>query len=105
VAYHLGAGLIPIRKEGKLPYKTLKASYDLEYGSATLEVHVDALDKGARILLMDDLLATGGTAAASAGLIEQLGGKIVEIDFLVELAFLNGREKIASYEVFSPIVF
>lgn len=105
VAYELGAGLIPIRKKGKLPYQTNEASYDLEYGTATLQVHVDALEKGARVLLIDDLLATGGTAQASAGLIEKLGGEIVEIQFLIELAFLKGREKLKKYNVFAPIVF
>jgi adenine phosphoribosyltransferase len=105
VAYELGAGLIPIRKKGKLPYQTNEASYDLEYGTATLQGHVDALEKGARVLLIDDLLATGGTAAASAGLIEDLGGEIVEIQFLIELAFLKGRDKLKKYNVFAPIVF
>ncbi len=105
LAYTLGIGIVPIRKKGKLPYKTIESSYSLEYGTATLAVHVDALKKGARVLLMDDLLATGGTAAASAQLIEQLGGEIVELDFLVELAFLKGREKLAKHNVFAPIVF
>ena len=99
----LNIGLIPIRKKGKLPYKTYEESYDLEYGSATLAVHQDAFDKGDKVVLVDDLLATGGTAAASAKLIEQAGGEIVEIDFLVELTFLNGRDKLAGYEVFAPI--
>lgn len=105
VAYRLGAGIVPIRKKGKLPYETLEASYDLEYGTATLQVHVDALEAGTRVLLIDDLLATGGTAEASARLIEQLGGKIVEIQFLIELAFLKGREKLTRYPVYAPIVF
>ena len=105
VAYKLGAGLVPIRKKGKLPYKTLEASYDLEYGSATLQMHLDALKKNERVLLIDDLLATGGTAAATAQLIEKLGGTIVEIEFLVELSFLKGREKLSKYKVFSPISF
>jgi adenine phosphoribosyltransferase len=105
VAYKLGAGLVPIRKKGKLPYKTHEASYDLEYGSATLQVHVDALVRNERVLLIDDLLATGGTAVATAQLIEKLGGKIVEIEFLIELAFLKGREKLSKYKVFSPISF
>lgn len=105
VAYQLGAGLVPIRKKGKLPHETLEAAYDLEYGTATLQVHVDAFDPGTRVLLIDDLLATGGTAEASARLIEQLGGKIIEIQFLIELAFLNGREKLTKYPVFAPIVY
>ncbi|MFH0954026.1 MAG: adenine phosphoribosyltransferase [Verrucomicrobiota bacterium] len=105
VAAQLGAGIVPIRKKGKLPYQTLEASYDLEYGTATLQIHVDALRKGTRVLLIDDLLATGGTAAASAQLIEKLGGEIVEIQFLIELAFLKGREKLSKYNVFAPIVF
>lgn len=101
----LDVGLVPIRKKGKLPYKTFEESYDLEYGSATLTVHQDAFDKGDKVVLVDDLLATGGTAAASAKLIEQAGGQVVEIDFLVELAFLNGRDKLTGYEIFAPIVF
>ena len=105
VAYQLGLGIVPIRKKGKLPYKTVEATYDLEYGSATLQMHVDAVKKGERILLIDDLLATGGTAAASAKMIEDLGGVVAEIDFLIELAFLNGREKLTRYPVFAPVVF
>lgn len=105
VAYELGVGIVPIRKKGKLPAKTVEATYDLEYGSATVEVHVDAVNKGERVVLIDDLLATGGTAAASAQLIEQLGAEVVEIDFLIELAFLNGREKLAGYDLYAPIVF
>ena len=101
----LNTGLVPIRKKGKLPYKTFEQSYDLEYGSATLTIHQDAFRKGDHVVLIDDLLATGGTAAASAKLIEQAGGKVVEIDFLVELAFLNGRSKLAGYDVFAPIAF
>lgn len=105
VAYKLGAGIVPIRKKGKLPYKTIEASYNLEYGSATLQMHVDALAKNERVLLIDDLLATGGTAVATTQLIEKLGGKIVEIEFLIELAFLKGRKKLSKYNVFSPISF
>ncbi|MBM4143404.1 MAG: adenine phosphoribosyltransferase [Lentisphaerae bacterium] len=105
VADRLGLGLAPVRKKGKLPYKTFEASYDLEYGSATLTVHQDAFKPGERVILVDDLLATGGTAAASAALIERAGGKVVEIAFLVELTFLNGREKLKGYDVFAPIVF
>ena len=105
VAYRRGLGIVPIRKKGKLPYKTVEATYDLEYGSATLQMHVDSVKKGDRILLIDDLLATGGTAAASAKMIEGLGGTVVEIDFLIELAFLKGRDKLARYPVFAPVVF
>jgi adenine phosphoribosyltransferase len=105
LAYRLGAGVVPIRKQGKLPFDTIEESYELEYGTATLAMHVDAVEKGEKILLMDDLLATGGTAAATASLISQLGGEIVEIVFLIELAFLKGREKLADYDVFSAITF
>lgn len=101
----LGAGLIPIRKQGKLPYKTYEESYDLEYGSATLSVHQDAFEKGEKVLLVDDLLATGGTAAASAKLVEKAGGDLVEIEFLVELTFLKGREKLQGYDVYCAIAF
>ncbi|MBU0714992.1 MAG: adenine phosphoribosyltransferase [Verrucomicrobia bacterium] len=105
VAQKLGVGFIPIRKKGKLPFTTLDESYDLEYGSATISVHVDAVKKGDKILIVDDLLATGGTAAASARLIERLGGTIVEIAFLIELAGLKGRTKLTRYPVFSAIVY
>jgi len=105
IAQRLDVGFVPIRKQGKLPYKTFEETYDLEYGSATVAIHEDAFADGEPVLLFDDLLATGGTAAASAKLIEQAGGKVIEIAFLVELAFLTGREKLAGYEVFSPIVF
>lgn len=105
VAYLLGVGLVPIRKKGKLPYKTVEQTYNLEYGTATIEAHVDAFKPGERVLLVDDLLATGGTARAAAKLIEKLGGIVEEIDFLVELAFLKGREPLAGYKVYAPIVF
>lgn len=105
VARKLGTGFIPIRKKGKLPFKTIDESYDLEYGSATLSLHVDAVKKGDAVLIVDDLLATGGTAAAAARLIERLGGKIVEIAFLIELAFLKGRAKLKGYPLFSAICF
>ncbi len=103
LAYKLKAGVVPIRKKGKLPYQTFEESYDLEYGSATLAIHVDAFSPGEPVVLVDDLLATGGTALASAKLIERAGGKVEEIDFLVELGFLNGREKLAGYNLFAPI--
>jgi len=105
LAYQLGAGVVPIRKKGKLPFKTLEATYDLEYGSATLTVHVDAFAPGEPVLLVDDLLATGGTAVASASLIERAGGKVAEIDFLIELGFLKGRAKLTRYPVFAVIEF
>ncbi len=101
----MNVGLVPIRKKGKLPYKTYEETYDLEYGSATLAVHQDAFAEGERVVLVDDLLATGGTAEASAKLIEQAGGKVERILFVVELAFLNGREKLPGYDVFAPVVF
>jgi len=99
----LGLGLIPIRKKGKLPYKTYEESYDLEYGKATLEIHQDAFESGDRVILIDDLLATGGTAAAAARLIEKAGGEVVQIQFLIELAFLNGRKKLSGYDIYVPM--
>jgi len=101
LAYRLNAGFVPIRKPGKLPAETAKVSYDLEYGSNVLEVHKDAIQKGQRVLIVDDLLATGGTAAATAQLAQSLGAKIAGLGFVVELDFLKGREKLAQYDVFS----
>ena len=101
LAYHLSAGFVPVRKPGKLPAETVKASYDLEYGQDTLEIHRDAIQKGQRALVVDDLLATGGTAAAVIRLIHQLGGEVAGAAFLVELEFLNGRKKLSGYEVYS----
>lgn len=101
VAYALGAGFIPVRKPGKLPAATHKATYDLEYGTDSLEIHRDAVEPGQRVLIVDDLIATGGTAKAVAELIEQMGGKVVGLAFLVELEFLNGRQKLPQYEVTS----
>ncbi len=100
-AWELGVGFIPMRKPGKLPHEVERRSYELEYGSATLEVHVDALGPGDRILLIDDLIATGGTAAASCELIEQLGGEIVGCAFLIELDALEGRKRLAPRTVHS----
>ncbi len=105
VACQIGAGLIPIRKKGKLPYKTIEETYNLEYGTATLTMHVDAIQPGEKVLVMDDLLATGGTALASAHLVERLGGKPAELAFLIELDFLKGREKLKGYPLYAPIVF
>jgi adenine phosphoribosyltransferase len=101
VAWELGLPFVPLRKPGKLPYDVQSVSYDLEYGSATLEAHIDAVDANDRVLLIDDLLATGGTAKASCELIEQLGAKVEACAFVVELDFLEGREKLADYEVHS----
>ena len=99
LAYQLGIGLIPVRKPGKLPYDTIKRDYSLEYGKNVLEVHRDACRPGDRVLIVDDLIATGGSARATASLIEQLGGQVVGFSFLVELDFLNGREALEGYEV------
>ncbi len=99
VAERLGAGFVPIRKKGKLPSKTESITYDLEYGTDTLEVHSDALDKGSKVLMVDDLLATGGTMAAACKLIEKIGGQIIGITFLIELTELAGREKLTDYNI------
>lgn len=96
-AYRLKAGFIPVRKPGKLPWNTFEASYKLEYGVDKLQIHQDAIKKGQKILIVDDVLATGGTAAATIDLVNQLGGEIVEVTFLIELKFLNGIEKIKQY--------
>lgn len=93
-ARKLNAGFVPVRKKGKLPYTTIEQEYALEYGHATVAMHTDALKPGARVLLIDDLLATGGTAAAAVALVQKLGGKILEVGFLIELKFLNGRGKL-----------
>ena len=101
VAWELGLPFIPLRKPGKLPYNVQSVSYDLEYGSATLEAHVDAFSLNDRVLIIDDLLATGGTAMASCELIEKLGAKVEACAFVVELDFLEGRERLGNYEVYS----
>jgi adenine phosphoribosyltransferase len=103
LAYRLGAGFVPIRKPKKLPAKTAGISYALEYGTDTLEIHEDAIKPGERVIICDDLLATGGTAAATAKLIQNLGGKVEGTAFAVELTFLNGRSKLPSLDVFSLI--
>jgi len=103
VAYRLGVGLTIARKQGKLPYETLSQSYDLEYGTAALEVHRDGLPDGARVLIVDDLLATGGTAAAAAHLVRKLGGSVLGCAFVIELAGLGGRERIAPLSCFSLV--
>jgi adenine phosphoribosyltransferase len=102
LAYRLGLPCIPVRKKGKLPYKTVEMSYDLEYGSATIEMHIDAIAKGQRVIIIDDLLATGGTAAATCELVKKQGGLVDECAFLVELSFLNGREKLKQ-EIYSMV--
>ena len=99
VAKQLGVGFVPIRKKGKLPYETESVSYELEYGTDTLEVHSDAVENGAKVLLVDDLLATGGTMAAACELIEKIGGQIAGIVFLIELCELGGREKLSGREI------
>ena len=101
LAYALGAGFVPVRKPNKLPAEISSISYDLEYGSDTLEVHKDAIFEGCRVLIVDDLLATGGTARAVTQLVEGLGGKVAGLGFVVELTFLNGRGKLNGYDVFS----
>ncbi len=103
LAYRLDAGFIPVRKRGKLPYKTQSVQYSLEYGTDTIEVHQDAIHKGSRVLVIDDLLATGGTAKATCELVEKSGGVVVECAFVIELGFLQGREKFKGYEIFSLI--
>ena len=104
-AAKLRAGFVPVRKKGKLPYQTIEQDYALEYGSATVAMHVDALKPGERVLLIDDLLATGGTSAAAVALVKKLGAQILEIGFLIELKFLNGREKLKGCPVRSIIVY
>ena len=103
VAYHFGAGVIPVRKKGKLPYETIEEEYALEYGTATLEIHTDAVTPGERVLVVDDVLATGGTAAATASLVERIGGKVCGIATLIELDFLHGRDKVSGYDLFTLI--
>src|SRR6266566_9358067 len=105
VAVKLGAGFVPVRKKGKLPHRTHEQSYDLEYGSNTIAIHVDAFNPGSRVLLVDDLLATGGTAAAAAALVQKAGGKILEISFFIELSFLKGREKLKGWPVRSLVMY
>ncbi len=101
VAYHFGAGFVPVRKKDKLPFDTEAAEYGLEYGTATLEIHTDAVRPGERVLIVDDVLATGGTAEATAGLVERIGGKVVGLAFLIELGFLNGRDRLEGYDLFT----
>lgn len=105
LAQELNAGFVPVRKPKKLPYSTISASYDLEYGTDTLEIHTDAIKKGDRVLIHDDVLATGGTAKALGELVEKLGGEIVQFNFLMELSFLNGRNKIEGHPIFAAITY
>ncbi len=104
-AKKLGVGFVPIRKKGKLPFKTESITYDLEYGKDTLEVHCDAVSKGAKVLMVDDLLATGGTMAAACRLIEKVGGQIAAVAFLIELSELNGRKKLAGFNIKTVLSF
>ena len=104
-AIKLQAGFIPVRKKGKLPYQTIEQDYALEYGQATVAIHTDAFKPGARVLLIDDLLATGGTSAAAAALVQKTGGQIVEMAFLIELKFLNGRDKLKGLPIRSLVVY
>ena len=103
LAYKIGAGFVPVRKKGKLPYKTVSSTYQLEYGTDTLEMHEDAISPGEKVLIVDDLLATGGTAAATVELVAKLGGDIAGLSFLIELSFLEGRKKLKDFDVFSLI--
>lgn len=105
LAYDLGKGFVPVRKKGKLPCETVSREYDLEYGTAVMEIHKDAIQKGQKVVLVDDLIATGGTIEAAAKLVEELGGEVVKIIFLMELAGLKGREKLKDYDVNSLIIY
>ncbi|HYV01548.1 MAG TPA: adenine phosphoribosyltransferase [Actinomycetota bacterium] len=105
VAYHFGAGFVPVRKSGKLPWETEREEYALEYGMATLEIHQDSVLPGERVLIVDDVLATGGTARATARLVERLGGKVVGIACLIELTFLDGRKAVEGYDFFSLMTY
>jgi adenine phosphoribosyltransferase len=105
IAEKLKAGFVPIRKKGKLPFKTKGVTYDLEYGTDTIEIHSDAFGKGAKVLIVDDLLATGGTMAAAATLVEKVGGAVIGITFLIELGFLHGRDKLTTYNIKTVITY
>lgn len=103
VAYALGVGFVPVRKKGKLPFETVSVNYDLEYGTDVLEIHKDAIKKGQRVAIVDDLLATGGTIEAVTRLVEVAGGEVVALDFAIELTELKGRDKLKGYEVMSLV--
>ena len=105
LAYNMGKAFVPVRKKGKLPCETIEATYELEYGTATVEMHKDSIKPGQRVVLVDDLIATGGTIEAAAKLIEALGGKVVKIVFLLELAGLEGRKRLADYEVETVVTY
>ena len=105
LAYELGCGFVPARKPGKLPWEKIRATYELEYGSDALEIHADAFAKGARVIVLDDVLATGGTARAKVELVEGLGGIVAGVLFVIELEFLHGRERLAGYDVHSLITY
>jgi len=105
LAYKLGVGFVPIRKKGKLPYETTAHTYQKEYGPDTMEIHTDAIKKGDKVLIVDDLLATGGTCSAAAALVEKLGGDIIECAFVIDLPDLKGKEKLKGYKIFTMIEF
>lgn len=105
LAQELNVGFVPVRKPNKLPFDTISATYELEYGTDALEIHIDAIQKGDRVLIHDDVLATGGTAKAVCELVERLGGIIVQCNFLMELTFLNGRKKIPGNEIFAAMIY
>ncbi len=105
LAHKLNVGFVPVRKPGKLPGKTIKEEYELEYGKDAVEIHEDAINKGDKILIIDDLIATGGTCAASCRLVEKLGGNIEEVAFIIELSDLKGRDKLKNYKIFSMVEF
>ena len=105
VAYHFGAGFVPVRKKDKLPWETIVEEYELEYGTAALEIHKDAVKPGERVLIVDDVLATGGTAKAAANLVERIGGKVVGIACLIELSFLHGRDRLPEHELFTLLTY
>jgi adenine phosphoribosyltransferase len=105
LAYKWGKGFVPARKPGKLPSETLREEYSLEYGTDALEIHRDAIERGSRVLIVDDLLATGGTAKATAALVEKAGGSVAGLAFLIELAYLNGRDKISGYPILSLVTY
>lgn len=105
LAYAMGKGFVPIRKKGKLPYKTIRMTYQLEYGTDSLEIHEDAIKPGQKVVIVDDLLATGGTMESNVKLVEKLGGEVVGLAFFIELGFLNGREKLKGYNVESIVKF
>jgi adenine phosphoribosyltransferase len=105
VAYHFGAGFVPVRKVDKLPWKTESQEYELEYGTETLQIHVDAFQPGERVLIVDDVLATGGTAKATADLVQRLGGKVIGIACLIELSFLKGRDQLKGHDFYSLLTY